>query len=241
MTNLYKLDLRYNRIKVIEAAAFAGLQQVTTLMLDHNNQLTEIHSGAFVGLVSLRRLNISNTQLKNIAKNLFLQMSSLQQLTLSNNKIDIIEKGAFNDLTSLMSLDLRGNPITNFSKDMFVVLKSLRNLATDSFKFCCMASGIVPFNRCYPPQDEISDCEDLMSNTVQRLILWILGFGALFGNLIVIVWRFKTRNQTNRVSSTLILWLGFSDFLMGIYLLIIASVDEYYRYTLKITTINLIC
>ncbi|KAF7494181.1 Putative G-protein coupled receptor [Sarcoptes scabiei] len=210
LTNLYKLDLRYNRIKIIESAAFAGLQQVTTLLLDHNDQLSEIHSGAFVGLISLRRLNISNTRLKTIATNLFLQMNSLQYLTLINNQIETIEKGAFNDLYSLMALDLRENPISNFSKDMFSMLKSLRT-------------------RCHPPQDEISDCEDLMSNTVQRLILWILGFTALIGNIIVIFWRCKTKNQINWTSSTLIQWLGFSDFLMGVYLLIIASVDEHYR------------
>src|SRR5699024_11076440 len=138
----------------------------------------------------------------------------------------------FNDLTSLVSLDLRGNPIRNFSKDMFSQLKSSRYLSTDSFKFCCMVSGIVPFDRCQPPQDEISDCEDLMSNTVQRLILWVLGIVAFFGrgvslcetdqpnqssqfhtgNLWVVVWRYRTRSHTNRVSSTLILSLGCSDF-----------------------------
>ena len=158
-------------------------------------------------------------------------MNSLEKLFLIDNRIDTIEKGAFNDLASLVSLNLRGNPLTNFPKDMFNQLKSLRNLSTDSFKFCCLAAGGVgvPFNRCYPPKDEISDCQDLMSNTGQRLILWVLGIMAFFGNLIVVIWRFKTRNQTNRVSSTLILSLGCSDFLMGIYLLIIASVDEYYR------------
>ena len=229
LTNLYKLDLRHNRIKVIEAGAFAGLRQVTSLMLEDNPTLTEIQSGAFVGLISLRKLNITNTRLAKIERNLFLQMTSLQELRLNDNKIDNIEKGAFNDLISLGELDLRGNPITYFAKDMFAQLKTLRSLSTDSFKFCCLASGQVPFNKCYPPQDEISDCQDLMSNTVQRLILWVLGIVAFFGNMVVVIWRFKTRNQTNRVSSILILSLGCSDFLMGIYLLIIASVDEYYR------------
>ena len=132
-------------------------------------------------------------------------------------------------MISLVTLDFRGNSVIYSAKDMFIHLKSLRFLSTDSFKFCCLAQGIVPFNRCYPPRDEISDCQDLMSNTVQRLILWVLGIIAFFGNLLVVIWRFKTRRQTSRVSSTLILSLGCSDFLMGIYLLIIASVDEYYR------------
>lgn len=231
LTNLYKLDLRYNKLKTIEAGAFAGLQQVNSLMLDGNPTLEEIHSGAFVGLITLREMSINNTRLRKIEKNLFLQMNSLRTLKLSDNQIETVEKGAFNDLHSLVRLDLRGNPLNNFTKDMFSMLKSLRYLWTDSFKFCCLVSGIVSFDRCYPQQDEISDCEDLMSNTVQRLILWVLGIVAFFGNMLVVIWRFRNRSSpdTNPVSSRLILSLGCSDFLMGIYLLIIASVDEFYR------------
>ena len=88
--------------------------------------------------------------------------------------------------------------------------------------------------RCHPPQDEISDCEDLMSNLVQRIILWFLGIVALVANAAVVIWRFRTRLYTNPVSSTLILSLGCADFLMGIYLVIIASVDEHYRFYLTL-------
>ncbi|CAG2118763.1 unnamed protein product, partial [Medioppia subpectinata] len=134
----------------------------------------------------------------------------------------IIKKGAFNELTSLISLDIRDNDLHVFPKDVFHALKSLRFLSTDNFKFCCLAANIVPFERCLPPQDEISDCEDLMSNLVQRVILWFLGVVALVANA-------ATRLYSNPVSSTLILSLGCADFLMGIYLMIIASVDEFYR------------
>lgn len=85
-------------------------------------------------------------------------------------------------------------------------------------------------NRCWPPPDEISDCEDLMSNSVQRSFLWVLGIVALIGNSFVIIWRWRTRHYINPVSSTLILSLGCADFLMGIYLIIIATVDVHYRY-----------
>lgn len=67
-----------------------------------------------------------------------------------------------------------------------------------------------------------------MSSPVQRSFLWVLGVVALLGNVFVIVWRLKTKNS-NPVSSTLILSLGCADFFMGIYLIVIASVDIYYR------------
>ncbi|XP_054166072.1 uncharacterized protein LOC128963584 [Oppia nitens] len=229
LTNLYKLDLRYNNIQVLESAAFAGLKRVTTLLLEENYNLAVIEPRAFVGLTSLRQMNISNTNIKVLYENVFLQMSSLQTLILMQNGLQVIEKGAFNELSSLISLDIRDNDFQTFPKDMFSALKSLRFLSTDSFKFCCLAANIVPFERCLPPQDEISDCEDLMSNIVQRIILWFLGVVALLANASVIIWRFQTRLYSNPVSSTLILSLGCADFLMGIYLMIIASVDEFYR------------
>lgn len=147
LTNLYKLDLRFNNIKVLESAAFAGLKRVTDLILDDNPNLTHIEPRAFVGLTSLRHLNISSASIEFLQENVFLQMSSLQTLIIRHNRLKIVEKGAFNELTSLVSLDLRDNNIRNFPKDMFNVLKSLRFLSTDSFKFCCLASNIVPFER----------------------------------------------------------------------------------------------
>jgi hypothetical protein len=73
-----------------------------------------------------------------------------------------------------------------------------------------------------------------MSSPVQRSFLWILGTAALFFNMMVIVKRLKLsflphERYGDRVSSTLVISLGFADFLMGIYLIIIASVDVYYR------------
>lgn len=67
-----------------------------------------------------------------------------------------------------------------------------------------------------------------MSSPIQRSFLWILGFVALICNVAVIIWRSKKR-MYNAMSSALILSLAVADFLMGIYLITIASVDVYYR------------
>lgn len=61
--------------------------------------------------------------------------------------------------------------------------------------------------------------------------MWILGISALLGNLFVIVWRFKqktSRSNTQAVQSFLITNLAVSDFLMGIYMVILASADAYF-------------
>ena len=57
---------------------------------------------------------------------------------------------------------------------------------TDGFWFCCLASDVP---QCFPERDEFSSCEDLMSNYVLRVSIWVLGMVASFGNLLVIGWR----------------------------------------------------
>ena len=52
---------------------------------------------------------------------------------------------------------------------------------------------------------------------------------AFLGNAFVVLWRLKSDHS--RVSSFFIINLGISDFLMGCYMLIIASVDVSYRGT----------
>lgn len=56
---------------------------------------------------------------------------------------------------------------------------------TDEFRFCCLARPVP----CLPPPDEFSSCEDLMSNLVLRLCVWLLAGVAIVGNVLVIVWR----------------------------------------------------
>ena len=66
-----------------------------------------------------------------------------------------------------------------------------------------------------------------MDNYAFQFSIWILGGVAFVGNLFVITWRIRTDRY--KVSSFFIINLGCSDFLMGVYMLIIASIDVKYR------------
>jgi hypothetical protein len=55
---------------------------------------------------------------------------------------------------------------------------------------------------CFPPADEFSSCEDLMSNLVLRICVWVLGVLATLGNILVIGWRMRFKH-TNQVSEYL--------------------------------------
>nr|XP_042905394.1 uncharacterized protein LOC107445139 [Parasteatoda tepidariorum] len=228
LRNLYKLDLSHNKLTVISNFTFKGLNNVRYLNLENNPTLMYISSDAFHGLKSLLVLNLTDISLKVLKRNTFTGMSNLEKLGLQNNKIEKVEDGAFHGLSSVTVLDITGNDIVDFTSDIFEGLDSLEYLKSDSYTFCCKASPKVPFSNCQPPADVISSCTDLMRTPVQRSFLWVLGVVAFLGNLFVIVWRIKTKDA-NRISSTLILNLGCADFLMGIYLIIIASVDVHYR------------
>ena len=67
---------------------------------------------------------------------------------------------------------------------------------TDEFRFCCLARHV---EFCLPPPDEFSSCEDLMSNLVLRVCVWVLGVLATFGNILVIGWRMRYKH-TNQVT-----------------------------------------
>lgn len=234
LRNLYKLDLSNNQIHSVKRGAFAGLRRVTQLLLESNPELVILEPEAFLGLSSLQMLNISSSRILALRKNTFDGLTSLRHLLLRSNMIVEIEDGAFRSLTSLVSLDMRGNEIRYFTKVVFNDLKSLRNLSTDSFKFCCLMNHQIPADRCLPLPDEISDCEDLLSSVLQRTCIWIAGITACIGNSIVIIWHFRDRigqkvREEEQVNSTLVLSLHCSDLLMGIYLIIIASVDSWYR------------
>lgn len=69
-----------------------------------------------------------------------------------------------------------------------------------------------------------------MQNAFLRISMWILGVSACFGNIFVIFLRLteKNKHSSKAVHSFLVFNLAVSDFMMGCYMLILASVDVYY-------------
>ena len=107
----------------------------------------------------------------------------------------------------------------------------------DNFILCCFASKALPGVNCIAPVDQFSSCQDLMKNKTLQVCIWLLGFSALLGNLFVIILRIIV-TEDNLVHSFFLTNLAISDFIMGIYMLIIASKDaqwqgEYFKHDIK--------
>ena len=70
----------------------------------------------------------------------------------------------------------------------------------------------------------MSSCNRMIEALGPRQSIWLLGILAVLGNLAVIAWRLIRRDD-HPVQTCLLTNLAVSDFLMGIYLMIIAIKD----------------
>lgn len=218
------LDLRDNQLSALHNSTFLGLASLRTLHLT-GNRLVTIDGWSLYGLSSLSALDLSRQGLINLTTRSFVGLRTLLNLNLSHNQLVDLPDGTFSGLSNLLSLDLRGNPVDAMAARLFTGLTNLHHLWTDEFRFCCLARHV---RQCLPEPDEFSSCEDLMSNNVLRVCVWVLGSLALAGNLLVIIWRLLYHTD-NKVHSFLITNLALGDLCMGLYLLIIAAVDVHYR------------
>ncbi|XP_061178746.1 uncharacterized protein LOC133187405 [Saccostrea echinata] len=226
--NLLILDLRNNKITQLHSNAFTGLVSLKVLKMEGNGRLTEISDLAFLGLRSLPTFALTNSRLWNIRQNTLVGLQNVRQLNLSANRIRYISDFAFQNLSDVRVLDLRRNHVKQFSSQIFDGLFNLEKLYTDSYAFCCLKPQSV--KECLPNEDEFSSCDDLMRNDILSSFMWVIGFCSLFGNLGVFVFKVCFDSHTLKKSHGIFITnLSVSDFLMGIYLIIIASADQYYR------------
>jgi len=108
----------------------------------------------------------------------------------------------------------------------------------DKFIHCCYAEYSIPGLDCKASQsNEFSSCDDMMKNEALRVCIWILGISALIGNLLVIGKRVCSED-INNTHSLFLTNLAVADFLMGLYMIIIASLDvkwknEYFKHDIE--------
>ncbi|KAM8921659.1 thyrotropin receptor [Pelodytes ibericus] len=81
---------------------------------------------------------------------------------------------------------------------------------------------------CSPEPDDFNPCEDIMGYNFLRVVVWFVNLLAILGNTFVLL-ILLTSHYKLTVPRFLMCNLAFADFCMGIYLLLIASVDLYTR------------
>ncbi|XP_071479554.1 uncharacterized protein [Diadema antillarum] len=197
-----------------------------------NTGLSEIVSESFVDNGNILHLNLSGNNISRLAQGSLRGLQRLTKLNLHGNPLDDVSPGTFYNLSNLQELDVRETSIrlTTSGLDLFHGLQSLKVIHADRYVFCCL-SGLTDADGCKAPRDQFSSCEDLMSNNILRVFIWILGASAFAGNGFVVFYRmFKSRRDSRTsVQSSFITNLAISDFLMGLYMITIAAADAYFR------------
>ena len=250
LSNLYNLFLNYNQmLKDIHANAFRGLLNLGELYLDannitsiqsrtfgeltnltvlnlNNNPLNTIHPDLFQNLSKLEVLLLFNTRLKFLPDGLFQNMPLLQHLNLSRNNLNELGRHPFKYSASLFSVDLSQNPLLWIQHASFDGQYSETQVFVDRFATCCYVMKWVCFSE--EPQSEFLSCGRMLPYNIIRFGIWVVSILAVFGNVFSLVSRCKHWYKTNRVQFLIIANLSISDFLMGVYLIILLAADLYY-------------
>ncbi|RDD36656.1 G-protein coupled receptor GRL101-like protein, partial [Trichoplax sp. H2] len=206
----YSLNIAGSNLSYLESGTFAHIQDSMGALNLNDNKLKRLDISDLVNITNdiLKHLHLANNYLTTITTKNNIQLKALSHLNLINNKIIDICWGS-----SLST----GAP-------------NVQNLFSTREYLCCIVPPTVSYCTPYIEQDAFTTCSDILSHQSLQLFVWVVGSLALVGNAIVIYFQiFKVKKSSEPVPAMLITNLAFSDLMMAGYILIIGSVDLFYR------------
>ncbi|XP_061186987.1 G-protein coupled receptor GRL101-like [Saccostrea echinata] len=111
---------------------------------------------------------------------------------------------------------------------MFWGLFNLKFLKVDEFSICCATPRSRNDLQCFAPINEIASCEHLISAPVLNVVIWYIAFLATIGNMIAMICSISTFRTSSFTYFIFSRNLSVADFLMGVYLYIIAITNLIY-------------
>ena len=133
LTNLQHLVIEGCNLRTLPTNAFLGLRSLKSLAIRTDSiDGLNLEVGAFNGLESLERLDLSRNGLAEFDSGLLCRLTSLQSLVLSSNKIGSELAVAAGCPSILSSLDLSANQITELEPHSLLSLPSLTSLNLDN-------------------------------------------------------------------------------------------------------------
>ncbi|GFR77904.1 relaxin receptor-like protein [Elysia marginata] len=236
LPRLSKLDLSYNLLVSITMddqnmwPIYYSASTLRFLNLSFNTFLEHFDATTLAPNFDLNVLDLSHTAVSTFPYMRFVTLN-LTHLNLSNTRITRLPAFTFPSLYrrwQLEILDLRGNDIKSVDPHAFKGLKIKSQLRGDYFKLCCpqMRGRGISAHSCHTLRDLVSSCSNLLDKKALRVLVWVVGITSVLGNTGVIVTRMVAKRTSFRLGhAQLISQLGISDFLTGVYLLIIGYQD----------------
>ncbi|XP_029540611.1 follicle-stimulating hormone receptor [Oncorhynchus nerka] len=233
-----ELRLTKNGISEVESHAFNGTK-IHKLFLMGNLQLSHMHNNSFKGAEGPGFLDISRTALSSLPESVLGEVEHL-------SAVSVFSLRALPPLS--LFTKLRQANLT-YPSHCCAFHKQQRNrtfrMTSACFKpgaqnnlhffmdFCLNWTSVA----CSPAPDAFNPCEDIMGSAPLRVLIWIISVLALLGNTIVLLVLLGSRAKMT-VPRFLMCHLSFADLCMGVYLVVIATVDVrtrglYYNYAIS--------
>ncbi|XP_061084170.1 lutropin-choriogonadotropic hormone receptor-like [Conger conger] len=251
------MDLVRNGFKDVQRYAFNGTK-MSKLILKGNKNLRKIHDEAFEGAAGPSLLDVSLTALRSLPALGLQQVTvltarstkGLKTLPPLESLLNLQEAhltypshccafhtwrrkqrenaflGSFGNLSRLCSSSApQGfgypSPSGGLYPDYALYDLDFQYL---NLELCVSDAPI----RCTPEPDAFNPCEDLLGYAYLRAATWAIAVSAVLGNLAVLAVLLTSRHKLT-VSRFLMCNLAFADLCMGVYLLLIAAVDQHSR------------
>ncbi|KAB1274084.1 Leucine-rich repeats and immunoglobulin-like domains protein 2 [Camelus dromedarius] len=144
LPHLQFLELKRNRIKVVEGLTFQGLDSLRSLKMQRNG-ISKLKDGAFFGLDNMEELELEHNNLTEVNKGWLYGLRMLQQLYVSQNAVERISPDAWEFCQRLSELDLSYNQLTRLDESAFVGLSLLERLNLGDNRVTHIADGVFRF------------------------------------------------------------------------------------------------
>ena len=248
LPHLNLLTLDYNKLTALDPNWFKNLVNLWVLDLE-GNELLELHDAFLTHSGSLWNLSIEKNKLKHLNQVVFERLVNLRILFLAYNKLTQLHPTIFQNCLNLTFVDLSFNELKDIPMLNYLLHLNYLNLRNNSLiaithktfsglnKDVEILVGQHEICLCYTSQDVSCSasynrspyltCKRLLSDRVLVIMMWFIGLNAIVGNLFVLVWR-KENTKNTKFQDMLLTNLALSDFLMGVYMVILASADIYF-------------
>nr|XP_021395845.1 lutropin-choriogonadotropic hormone receptor [Lonchura striata domestica] len=253
------LKLYKNGFEAIHSHAFNGTK-LNQLILKDNKNLRRIHNDALRGATGPDVLDISSTALESLPS---YGLEAIQVLNATSSyslkRLPPLDKFsslleavltypshccAFRNLRTERQ-NLLFSIFDNFSKECESSMRKTTNEMLYSTIFDDSETAGFDFEydfcqpkvlTCTPEPDAFNPCEDILGYSFLRVLIWFINILAIAGNFTVLL-VLLTSHYKLTVPRFLMCNLSFADFCMGLYLLLIASVDaqtsgQYYNHAI---------
>ncbi|RDD37289.1 G-protein coupled receptor GRL101-like protein [Trichoplax sp. H2] len=229
---IYALYLNDNQLTEfdVEDIFYGSDNNMRELQLS-GNKLKTITNRQNVRFLKLQLLNISDNAILNFCNNNWQKFAPmLEMIYVDRSNIKVLDSRCLQRLSNLRLLSLKDNPLTSVDGQSLYGPLKLSTILTTRDYFCCMVPAKV--TTCQPIAIELlSSCQHLLSHLSLRLYIWIVGGVAFIGNILVFCfhWKNSCKGRPKQVFRLLLFNLTVADFLMSIYLFIIAIADQFYH------------